>query len=113
MPFTFNFDGGFFSMQQFLDRVADLTRVRDGGVDVRGRLLTVDRVSLNASRDGFPKVHAEVAATAFVVPQEEGLTNGATPSGPATTTASTDESSGGAAPSTAPATAALTSGGTR
>ena len=41
---------------------------------------------LGASRDGFPKVHADITATAFVVPPDEGLTGGATPAGPASTT---------------------------
>jgi Tfp pilus assembly protein PilO len=116
MPFTFNFDGTFFDMQKFLVSVNRLTRVRGDDIAVRGRLLTIDRIVVGASRKGFPKVHAEVTATAYVVPADEGLTNGATPSGPATSTASSDSST--PAPEkegvpTATASAALTSGGSR
>ena len=112
MPFTFNFDGSFFDMQKFLVSVNRLTRLRGDDIAVRGRLLTIDHIVVGASRKGFPKVHAEVTATAFVVPPDEGLTNGATPSGPATTTASTPAPSDGGAP-TASASAALTTGGSR
>ena len=81
---------------------------------MRGRLITIDRIVLGASRDGFPKVHADITATAFVVPPDEGLTGGATPAGPASTsTAASTTPPADGAPSTAPATAALTTGGSR
>ena len=114
LPFSFKFDGSFFDMQKFLVSVNRLTRVTGGDVNVRGRLLTIDRIVLGASRDGFPKVHAEITATAFVVPPDEGLTGGATAAGPASTsTAASTTPPAGGAPSTAPATAALTTGGSR
>jgi Tfp pilus assembly protein PilO len=112
MPFTFNFDGSFFDMQKFLVSVNRLTRVKGDDINVRGRLLTIDRIVVGASRKGFPKVHAEVTATAFVVPPDEGLTDGATPSGPATSAASAPAPSDEGAP-TATASAALTTGGSR
>ncbi len=46
-------------MKKFLDHVAGFTTVRRNGVDVRGRLLTVDSVNLTAGRAGFPRVTAE------------------------------------------------------
>ncbi len=112
MPFDFNFDGSFFRMQKFLARVARLTRVRDGGIDVNGRLLTIDRIQISASRKGFPKVRAEISATAFVVPSDEGLTGGATVEGPATGAAS-DENAADKGAATASASAGLTTGGSR
>ncbi|HEY5144152.1 MAG TPA: hypothetical protein VII98_11700, partial [Solirubrobacteraceae bacterium] len=113
MPFTFIFDGSFFSMEAFLHKINGFTQVTKGGVQVHGRLLTVDSFQLTAGRKGFPNVSANVNATAYVLPAGEGLTAGATPAGPAA--GATTPASGSSSPSTptAPATAALTSGGSR
>jgi hypothetical protein len=102
MPFSFEFEGSFFAMQKFLGRLDDFTKVADGGVEVRGRLLAVDSFELTASRSGFPAVSASIKATAYVLPPGEGLTGGASPSGPA-------PANGGAA-GAAPAAAAITTG---
>jgi hypothetical protein len=84
MPFTFEFTGSFFRLEDFLDRLSDLTRVRSGGdIAVRGRLLSVDTFDLKAAPSGFPKIAASVHATAFVLPPGQGLTAGATSAGPA------------------------------
>ena len=56
------------------------------GIQVRGRLLTVDGLAIAAAaRGGFPDVQVSIAATAYVLPPDEGLTAGATASGPAGT----------------------------
>ena len=83
MPFSFTFDGGFFRLSNFFARLDALIAARKNSVDVRGRLLTVDGISLTEGRRGFPDMTATVAATAFLVPASEGATNGATPGGPA------------------------------
>ena len=87
MPFAFDFQGTFFNMQKFLDHMNELTAVRaDDSIDVRGRLLTIDGVSLKAGPNGFPQVVASVNATAYLLPAAEGLTAGATAATPATGT---------------------------
>lgn len=97
MPFTFEFTGSFFRLEDFLDRLNGLTRVRsDGDIAVRGRLLSVDTFDLKAAPSGFPKIAASVHATAFVLPPGQGLTAGATAAGPA-------GSGSGAEPAPAPA----------
>jgi len=84
MPFTFEFTGSFFRLEDFLARLNAFTRVRsDGDIAVRGRLLSVDTFDLKAAPSGFPKIAASVHATAFVLPPGQGLTAGATPAGPA------------------------------
>ncbi|HEY4098712.1 MAG TPA: type II secretion system protein GspM [Baekduia sp.] len=77
MPFTFNFDGKFFPMQHFLHSLDGLTTVNGKSINVKGRLLTVDGVSLVAGPKGFPDVTATVAATAYLLPSDEGLAPGA------------------------------------
>jgi hypothetical protein len=91
MPFTFNFDGKFFPMQRFLHALDGLTTVNGKSINVKGRLLTVDGISLVAGPNGFPDVTASVAATAYLLPSDEGLTPGA----PADTSAAPTASSAG------------------
>jgi Tfp pilus assembly protein PilO len=104
MPFSFSFDGGFFDMQHFLRSIAGFTTTKGKEINVRGRLLTVDGFALTASREGFPKVKASVRATAYLLPSDQGLTNGASPTSPGAggATAST---------STTPTTSAVIAGG--
>ncbi len=106
MPFSFTFEGSFFHLSDFFGSLNNLVGVRKVAVDVRGRLLMVDGISLSASPQGFPHMKAQVAATAFLVPQDEGTTNGATPSGPATGGSAKSVSTTGASASSTPPTAA-------
>ena len=84
MPFTFDFQGSFFDMQHFLHSIDGLTKVQGKTIQVKGRLLTVDGFDLKAGPKGFPDVDATIAATAYLLPADEGLTAGATPTGPST-----------------------------
>jgi hypothetical protein len=83
LPFSFVFDGSFFSMERFLRNVDRFVRLQDGQLMVSGRLLSVDGISLSAGREGFPSVKATLAATAYLLPTDEGATAGATAAGPA------------------------------
>ncbi len=102
MPFSFAFEGTFFGLERFLSHVERLTTTTGEDVRVRGRLLTVDAVSLTVSDGGFPVVNGTMSATAFllspddaaaaVAPPEAGGASPATPpsgnsSAPAPTTA--------------------------
>ena len=117
MPFSFVFDGGFSQMERFLSAVERYTTTTGSGEDVtvRGRLITIDGISIKASREGFPKISASLAATSYLLPPDEGLTAGATPQGPGTaaagtTAGGTGTGTGGATPGTtgAPASAPKT-----
>lgn len=83
MPFSFVFQGSFFTLKTFLAEINDLTTVRkDGRIRVRGRLLQIDGMSLAAGPNGFPYVEAKIAATAYVLPEDQGLAAGGTPGSP-------------------------------
>lgn len=112
MPFTFAFAGRFFDVQELLEKFNRLTTLSNSSIDVRGRLLTVDRVQLSAAADGFPALTMEIDATAYLVPKDEGLTGGATPAGPANATTVNDKPPAGGVP-TSGASAALTTGASR
>lgn len=83
MPFSFTFTGNFFTLQKFLADINGLTTVRkNGNIRVRGRLLQIDGIGLEAGARGFPDVQAKISATAYVLPEDQGLTAGAAPSSP-------------------------------
>jgi hypothetical protein len=86
MPFTFTFNGNFFTLERFLRKVGGFTGLSGKQIRVGGRLLTLDGMALTAAPEGFPHITASISATAFLVPADEGATGGATPTGPATTT---------------------------
>jgi hypothetical protein len=105
MPFAFTFDGSFFAMERFLRNVQEFIRVNGSRVDVHGRLLAIDGISLSAGGDGFPKVKASIGATAYLLPAEQGVLAGATPQGPSGAPPASASPSGGTAPPTTTATA--------
>jgi hypothetical protein len=108
MPFTFIFKGSFFGLAHLLGQVdgfarttaagtssatsADASAQTPTGVQVSGRLLTIQGVTLaiesqggssskSASTSGSD-LSATITATAYVLPTGQGLTAGATPAGP-------------------------------
>jgi len=102
-PFTFTFRGSFFNLADYFARLGRFVTNSAGGLQVRGRLLTLNSIQLASGSTGFPNINASVSATAYLLPQSQGLTAGATPLGPAPTTtqrASTAGPTGQPAPST-------------
>ncbi len=82
-PFTFSFQGNFFHLADFFHRLQRFVVATNKSVSVSGRLMTLDSISLGAGQQGFPQISASISATTFLVPQSQGLTGGATVSGPA------------------------------
>lgn len=109
MPFTFSFRGTYTNLSQFLSRMEKFVTLRNEQVNVTGRLLRLESIDLQVDQAGFPRIRAQIGASSYLVPATQGLTAGATPSGPAaTTTAATP--GGPAVPTT---TATVTTGATR
>jgi hypothetical protein len=90
MDYDLNFTGEFFQIANFMQRVDSMVHTRGGLVDVRGRLLTVNGFTLEpADSTGSltnPVLTAELHVTTYLTPADQGLTGGATPTGPATGT---------------------------
>jgi hypothetical protein len=110
MPFTFVFDGSFTDLYHlFLQLNKATVRTTSGGLQVSGRLLTLQGVKLEpvaeatAGESGGQKLTGTITATAYVLPATQGLTAGATPSSPTPAPASAAAS---------PATSTATSGST-
>lgn len=104
MPFAFTFSGNFFHLSDFVGRLQRFLVVGNRKLLVSGRFMTLDGIGLAAGQKGFPQINASVAATTYLLPASQGLTNGATASGPAGSTATPAAASGalGAAPSNIP-----------
>jgi hypothetical protein len=138
MPFTFIFRGTFFDLNHLLNTVDNFTLNTTAGVQVSGRLLTIQGISLERKQESGgesaistkagsgstavtttagsappreEKLTGTITATAYVLPPGQGLTGGATSAGPAGSTTTTVSSSGSskASPSpTAPAVVKVT-----
>ena len=74
-------------------------------VSVSGRLMTLNAINLAPAPQGFPQIDATISATTYLVPASQGLTAGATPSGPgasgSASTVSTPSTSSAVAPAVA------------
>jgi hypothetical protein len=103
MPFSFEFTGSFFRLGDFMGRLQRFLVVRNRVLAVSGRFMTLDGIAFNAAPKGFPQIKTNVAATTYLVPPDQGLTNGATAAGPATAVTPDSSNTGGSA--VAPATA--------
>jgi hypothetical protein len=101
-PFSFTFRGSFFHLADFFGRLERFVAATKRGLQVRGRLLTVDSITLGPGAGGFPQIDATVAATAYLLPPSQGLAAGASPTGPgglATAASGSPGAASGAAPS--------------
>jgi hypothetical protein len=115
MPFTFVFNGGFFSLEHlFRQLTAFTTHTGSGALDVSGRLLTIQSVKLAPQTAVGPGGHAQqkltgtITATAYVLPASQGLTAGATPASPTGAAAPSAASGSASSSATPPAIAKVT-----
>jgi hypothetical protein len=120
MPFTFVFNGSYGDLYNLFKQLNRFTvRTASGGLEVSGRLLTIQSAKLSpvtsgaaAGKGGSELMNGTITATAYVLPAAQGLTGGATAASPAGLGGSgaspvSSTSSGGSSP-TAPAIARVT-----
>jgi hypothetical protein len=114
MPFAFRFQGSFFELGKFFNRLDKFVAVRNSGLDVTGRLLLLNSITLTPdTTKGFPMLSADVSANSYLLPPTEGLTAGATAAGPTGSTAAPAASGTPAPSSPATTTTATISGAAR
>jgi hypothetical protein len=99
LPFTFGFVGTFDTLGNFLSRLERFVSLDHDKINVNGRLLRVESLSLQPAVDGWPGLAAQVGASAYIVPK---TADPATAAGTTTTTSTTTAAS----PSTGTSTAA-------
>jgi hypothetical protein len=84
MPYELQFQGDFFHVADFVAGLDRSVSTDEGNVNVDGRLLTIDGFALTRDPENdFPSLVSTFAITSYVTPAAEGLTAGATPTGPA------------------------------
>jgi hypothetical protein len=81
--FTFSFQGSFFHLSDFFNRLQRFVTAKNHQISISGRLMSVNAINLTASPAGFPQITASVSATAYMLPASQGLVAGASPTGPA------------------------------
>jgi type II secretory pathway pseudopilin PulG len=94
MPFTFVFNGSFLDLYHLFQQLNHYTlRTASGGLEVSGRLLTIQSLKLapdTVAAQGTGKAGGKsaegltgtITAAAYVLPVSQGLTGGATPASP-------------------------------
>jgi hypothetical protein len=83
MPYTLTFKGSFFHVADFIHGLDSLVETKNEEVEVTGRLITINGFTLTEdSAKGFPDLQASFTVTTFLVPPEQGVTGGASPTSP-------------------------------
>jgi hypothetical protein len=83
MPYDLQFSGDFFHVADFIGGIDSMVHTDGSHVAVDGRLLTLDGFALNGDQDlGFPHLNATFAVTTYLTPTSQGVTAGASPTGP-------------------------------
>ena len=99
MPFTFVFNGTFSDLYHLFQQLNRFTvRTASGGLQVSGRLLTIQGAKLapapvagqtGSSKGATEQLTGTITATAYVLPAAQGLTGGATSASPSSVGSST------------------------
>ena len=107
VPLEFSFEGSFFELADFFHEMKRFVALANSDVRVNGRLISIDGLSFTST--AFPTLTAEVQATAYLSPSEQGTSAGATPAGPSATPAAAAPAT--PAPAPAPGTEAAVPAG--
>jgi Tfp pilus assembly protein PilO len=105
VPLEMTFRGDYFDLARFFHRLKRFVRVANDKIRVQGRLLTIDGLSFV----GSSTLVSTVRATVYLVPAEQGVSAGATPSGPSQATPAATGGSQPAGPASTPAPTATVS----
>jgi len=99
MPYTLTFKGNFFHVADFIHGLDALVKTKNEEVDVTGRLITINGFTLSEDTNrGFPQLEASFTVTTFLVPPEQGVTAGASPTSPEPSTATQVSTTTGGTP---------------
>ena len=108
MSFDLEFKGGFLNLSDLFSRLERFVQVTNDHIDVTGRLLRIEGVSLTGGGGSYRDLTATVHASTYLVPASQGLTAGATAQAPATATTTTPATSADAGTTPAVTTATTT-----
>jgi len=106
-PFTFTFQGNFFQLESFIGKLQRFVIAGPNSVSVSGRLMTLNAINLGPAPGGFPQITATLSATTYILPASQGVTNGATPAGPAASSSSSSSTATASTSTSSPTPAAV------
>jgi hypothetical protein len=99
MPYTLTFKGSFFNVADFIHSLDSLVQSNNEKVEVTGRLITINGFTLSEDPSKkFPALEASFTVTTFLVPPEQGVTAGATPTSPEPSTSTQVSTTTGGTP---------------
>ncbi len=97
MPFAFGFTGTFDSLGDFFSRLERFVSLKGDSIQVNGRLVRIESLTLAPAEDGWPGLSASVGASAYIVPETAAVdtaASGSTATSTATTTTTTTSEAG-------------------
>jgi hypothetical protein len=80
MPFSFGFEGSFFRLSDFFDRLEDFVTVKNEDVSVSGRLLLLGSISVSPKDNDLSHLTAQIGAASYLVPAAQGIDGATSPS---------------------------------
>ncbi|MFL5780115.1 MAG: hypothetical protein ACJ760_02275 [Thermoleophilaceae bacterium] len=84
VPLTFTTTGSYFGLADFFHRMKRFVRVVNDQIVVRGRLMTIESFDFQKTGPDTSMLKADVTATIYLSPADQGATAGATAQGPGT-----------------------------
>jgi Tfp pilus assembly protein PilO len=103
---SFTFSGSYFQLSSFFNKVQHFVTPTGNGVQVKGRLISLNSVNLTPAASGFPQITAQITATIYTESAPTQSAGAATGGSPA---ASSTASTSGSSSSTPAPTAAISS----
>jgi hypothetical protein len=103
MPFTFAFQGSYFHLSDFFNRLEDFVTVTNKDVGVTGRLLLLGSISLTVADGDLNHLTAQIGAASYLAPTADSVAASAPT--PASGSGATPSASDGSIP---PTTATIT-----
>jgi Tfp pilus assembly protein PilO len=83
VPLAFTLKGSFFSLADFFHQLKRFVRVVNHQIEVRGRLLSIDSFQFQKAQNGKgDQLQATVSATVYLSPANQGVSAGASATGP-------------------------------
>lgn len=100
MPFSLGFSGTFATLGDFFARLERFVSLKGDSIEVSGRLIRVENLTLTPGEDGWPGLIAQVGGSAYIVPETTdpsaaGTGTGSTATSETTTTTTTTTASTG------------------
>jgi Tfp pilus assembly protein PilO len=103
---SFTFSGSYFQLSNFFNKVQHFVTPSGSGVQVKGRLISLNSVNMTPAASGFPQITAQITATIYTESAPAEAAAAATGTSPA---ASSSASTSGSSSSTPAPTAAISS----